>query len=284
MHDRIYFRSVPAPVWRKRLAIILGLLAATVAVGAQEKAPPHPFAGPRGETINAEILQVKDGDVVVKRTDGKVFALDLPLMNEADRVYVWQWRSAVLSQAKAASATTDSDIEMGVQLEPLLTGGKAAEPGSFTPKVTLRNRETAANFSGLKCTLVLVGQSATRPARFKVLAAEQFPGELAAGATYVHTAAPFHEAAPGNAASQFAYRGYFIVLQNAEGNIIQLKRDGPFPKSGAEVLRMRPGAVFSTRPTGRAFRLSSTPRTTNGNRPRQTSVLPLHLKPPASGK
>lgn len=286
MCDGFQIRLVPTlarfGVWRSLGWLALLLLAAHPGRAAEAKASPHPFAGLRGEIINAEIVQVKDGEVVIKRTDGKVFALDLPLLNETDRAYVQKWRAATTRNAKATEATTESDLEMSVSLEPLIVAGKAVNPGAFTPRVTLRNRETTANFQGLKCTLVLVGQSTLRPTRFKVLAVDQFQADVGAGAAFTALAQPFWEQSVESASAEFMYRGYFIVLQNAEGNIIQMQREGPFPKSGTEVLKLTPGAVFTARAPGRAFRLSSAPRRLNGTWPAQTSVLPLHLIRPST--
>lgn len=231
--------------------------------------------------MEAQILSAKDVEVIVKRTDGKTFTLDVPTLNPVDRAYVQKWK-ATSSPPKASWATTDSDIEITVTLEPVANGDKNPAPGSFVPKVTLYNRETQADFSGLKGTLVLVGQAANNPWKFKVLALEKFSGNVLAGSKYDFTGQACKDAAAQGNQPAYHYRGYFLVLQNANDNVIQFRRAGPFAKTSTDVLKLQTGGTFLTRPPTGAVRARATANANRGqNWQAQTSILPLHLNPAA---
>jgi len=252
--------------------ILLALLATSAAQGKI-----HAFTGGQGESIPGELVAVRDGQVIVKRSDGKVFSIDESTLPPTDRVYVQKWQVSA-GVPKDATATTESDIEITVALAPATATEKNPTPDSYIPTVSLRNRETQENFKGLKGTLFLIGQAADNHEKFKVLAVEKFSGNLPAQGEYDFAGRP----SKGTAAGQtvYHYRGYLFVLQNAEDNIIQFRHFGPLVKTGSEALKLKAGAVFLVRSPLSAAR----PRTTASPAPKdlwgsQTSILPLHVQP-----
>jgi hypothetical protein len=266
-------------------ALLLFMLATAPAAQAAPAAKPagkpkaetHAFSGIHGEIIDAEVLAVEDVDVIVKRTDGKTFTLDLPTLSRADQTFVQKWK-ATGSRPNARSASTESDIAIAVSLEPAATGDKNSAPGAFIPKVTLRNRENQGEYKDLKGTLILIGQSTNNPWRFKVLAVEKFTGSVAAGAKLDFTGKACVDLPPQGGQPGYRYRGYFVVLQNAEDNLIQMLHSGPFVKTGAEVLKLQPGALFATRPPSGAIRARAGANNAGHNNwQSMTSVLPLQL-------
>ncbi len=148
------------------------------------------------------------------------------------------------------------------------------------PKVSLGNRESRANFKGLKGTLVLVAQASDNPQKFMVLAVQKLTCDLAAlgkfdypGQAFSATMAP---ARPGQ--PDWRYRGYMFVLQNAEGNIVQFHHSRGLFKSAAEVVKLEPGAVFFVRlPLGRTRTQPAPDPAAEEKWAPYTSVLPLHL-------
>lgn len=262
------------------LAITPAMAATSAKATAKAKTVTHAFTGTRGEVLDAEVQTVKGVEVIIKRTDGKTFALDIPNLNPADRAYVKQWKATGQS-VSAGPATAESDMAVTVTLEQVPTETKTAMAGSFLPRVTLVNRETTVAYQGMKGTLVLVGQSANSLWRFKVLAVEKFTGNIAAGEKFTFTGTACADAAPQGSQPAYRYRGYLLVLQSADDNIIQFLHNGPFAKNAVDSLKLSPGNVFTVRPPLGQIRSRAT---ANANWRPETSVLPLHVSqsPPAN--
>ncbi len=273
-------RRLPLPAWLLLATLAATHVAAAPAAPARQE-PTHTFTGNNGTALEGTVLSVKDVEVIVKRPDGKTFTLDLPTLTPTDLAYVKKWK-ATGGRPTTAVATTESDIEIAVTLAPVAAENKTVPPGSFTPKVTLHNRETKVDFSNLKGTLVLIGQSASNPGRFKVLEVEKFSANLTAGGSYDFTGHVCSDAPAQGNQPAYRYRGYFVVLQNAEDNVIQFSRSGPFAKSSAEVLKLQGNQTFTGRPPVGMARPRPQANTSGrkGNWQSLTSVLPLHLDAP----
>ncbi len=248
-------RTFRLPDWRK---LWCGVMMAALGLTAQvHGAETHSFTGNDGKPYDAEVLSVKDGTAIVKRADGKLYSLDLPTLSPADRAYLQAWK-APPSQRHDAIATTESEIEISVAVEPAPNAEKSPASSSLIPKVSLQNRETQMNFKRLKGTLILLGQAANNSRRYKVLAVQNFTSDLAAGGKYDFSGEACAAAITDNRSATWHYRGYIFVLQNAENNIIQFRHSGRFLRTGAEALKLQPGTVFFVRPVFPIFRPRAT--------------------------
>ncbi|HTB62894.1 MAG TPA: hypothetical protein VK737_04830, partial [Opitutales bacterium] len=94
------------PRWLRCVLLLAGCGAFSLTMAATA---PHTFTDPTGKTIAGEILSVKNGEVVVRRTDGKAFSLDVQTLSAEDLGYVNAWR-ATPAVPQDAVATTDSDL------------------------------------------------------------------------------------------------------------------------------------------------------------------------------
>jgi hypothetical protein len=262
------------PPWVRYGALCIGLSLFSAAQGATTT---HAFTEPGGATLAGEVLSVKNGEVAVRRADGKVFSLDVQSLTAEDRAYVATWK-ALPAPPPDPEATTDSDLEIKITVAAVESAeARAPATGQLVAKVNLLNRETELSFKGLKGTLVLIGEAPGAPRRLKVLAVQKFAGDLPAQGKYDFTGAPFAEAAASRrgGALEYHYNGYLFILQNAQNNIIMFRRVGTFPKTGTEALAMPAGAEFTAAraPSGRSRPTATAPGT--GDFHSLTSVLPL---------
>ena len=209
----------------------------------------HLFTESNGKTYPAEVISVKNGEVVVKRADGKAYSLEVQSLFAADQDSVRAWKP-VGDGISDATATTESDIAVKITVEPVpVSASNTQGPFSIAPKVNLLNRETRVNFKGLKGTLILIAQQPNANGRFKVIAVQTFSADLAAGGQH-----DFNGAAVANSVKSltqgspdFHYVGYLFILQNADNNIIQFEHSGGFGKSAADALKLKIGDTFPSR-------------------------------------
>jgi hypothetical protein len=227
---------LPAKARRGLLMTVAALLASTSAWAQQ-----HTFTDVNGQTFSAQVLSVKNGEVVIRRGDGKVYSLELDTLSSADRKFVATWK-ANASNTTLATATTDSDIVIKVVVEPVNPGDVSLK----IVKVTLVNQEDCLDFKGLKGTIILIGRQIDGADKYKVLALEKFSGDLPACGNYEYDGRPFDptDAADDPTQPAYPYQGYLFVLQNSDGNIIQFKHSESFVKDGTEALKLRVGATF----------------------------------------
>ena len=203
---------------------------------------------------------MKNGEVVVRR-DGKTFSLDMQSLTPAERTAALAWKPSIV-QVQDGVATTDSDIDIKITVEPV--SAPPAEAGSATrvaAKVILQNKETLVNFKGLKGTLILLGEQPIPRTRVKVLAIQTFSADAAAGGQYDFAGPATDDSSPSQLPNlpAFQYKGYVFVLQGADNNIIQFRRSGPFLRSGQQALKLKVGSIFSPqRPLGNNSRRPAT--------------------------
>ncbi len=204
-------------------------------------AQSHTFTDLNGQTFPAQVLAVKNGEVIIRRDNGKVYSLDLVALSPADQKFLADWK-AKAGDTQVAMATTDSDIAVKISVED-------AKPGDATQlaaRVSLINQEDCYDFKGLKGTLILVGQRTDGASKYKVLAVEKFNGDVPACGKFDFNGQPFNpvDAADPNQPS-YPYKGYVFVLQTSNDNIIQFNHSGSFVKDAAAALKLRPGTTFS---------------------------------------
>jgi len=215
---------------------------AAVVASSPAHAQLHTFTDTRSQTYSAQVLSVKNGEVVLRREDGKVYSVEITTLSDADRQFLATWKPGPVD-AQVATANTESAITINISVE-------AAQPGDHTQlaaRVCLLNQEECADFKGLKGTLILVGQPADGSGKFKVLALEKFSGDLPACGKFNFNSQPFNlaDATTDPCQPLYQYKGYLFVLQNSEDNIIQFQHSAPFVKDGAEALKLRVGATFN---------------------------------------
>jgi hypothetical protein len=224
----------------RRLAVCGAALGLTLATAFAES---HTFTDSNGKTFSGDVIGVKNGEADIKR-DGKVFRMDIADFSAADQTYLHEWKAP--DATKDAPATTDSDIQVAVSFDKIgLSAGTAAGPVMLQPKVLLTNKEETLNFTGLKGTLIMVGVETKSPGRYKVMAVETFNCKLEAQRTFQFNGKVRPEterAAAGQ--GDFQFKSWILVLENADGNIIQFHHSGAALKSADEALKLKVGEVL----------------------------------------
>ncbi len=243
----------PRPFWwpagvRPGLALGVVLLAASTAHGQT-----HSFTDSKGSAFSAEVLAVKNGEVIVKRPDGKSYSLDLKTMPVADQEFIRTWKPTA-ELPRDAVATTESDIEIKIIVEPAVARDTSARgPSLLAPRVRILNQETTQTFKGLKGTVLLIGQQPGPAGRFKVLAVQSFTVDLTAAGLREYAGGAVAETAASVLAGQpaYQYKGFLFVLQNSENNIIQFQHSDAFGKNAVDTLKLNVGEIFlPRRPVG----------------------------------
>jgi len=215
---------------------------AAALAGSPVCAQPHTFTDTSGQPYVAQVLSVKNGEVTMRRTDGKVYTKEITALTDSDRKFLATWKPTP-TDGPSTAATSDSTIGIRVSVE-------AAQPGDLlrlAAKVSLTNPEDCADFEGLQGTILLIGQQAGSTTKYKVLAQEKFIGDLPACGKFDFTGQPFNASSPAAEANEpaYTYKGYLFVLQNAQGNIIRFEHSFPFVKDGTEALKLRNGTIFN---------------------------------------
>jgi hypothetical protein len=230
---------------------------AAILATATAQAQSHAFTEINGQTYQAEVLSVKNGEVILRHDDGKVYRMDLSEFSPDDQKFLADWK-AKKKDAEVVQATTDSDIVVKISVEDT----KRCDATELSARVVLTNHEDSCSFKGLKGTLILVGQKSDDANKFKVLALEKFSGDVAARGKFNFNSPPF-SSTDGTDPNQpsYSYQGYIFVLQNSDDNIIQFNHSDSFVNDGAAALKLRVGTIF-TAPSpriSRRFRLVNYP-------------------------
>jgi hypothetical protein len=266
---------LPTGPWRVAAQAAASLLLLLLATAAD--APSGPANSGRA-AAPVEVLSVKNGEVTLRR-DGKTYILDLAALSPEERAAARAWKPA--AQARDGIATTDSDIEIKIAVEPAPTPADGS-PAQLVAKVHLLNKETLLNFKNLKGTLILIGEETGAGNRRKVLAVQKFSGDLLATGKYDFTGPAVADPAAQPSAKQpgYHYQGYLFILQNRDNNIIQFRHSEPFVKNGEEALQLEVGAVFAeSKPMGYATPKSKAGASRGGGLRPWTNILPLGKQP-----
>jgi hypothetical protein len=221
-----------------------GLIASLVFLSARPLAA-RSFKSAEGVTVEAEVVLVKDGNVTLKRSDGRRFTHPLSFFSPEDQ--------AALVPGAAPSAPATSPAPQTPKAtepqRPATQPSVSARPYSMDVRVSsgksdrlsqaefyddrllrlrfsvdITSRETTRELSGAKGTLIVLGKSVVDSRLYGVLGREEFPMELS-------IREPFHldaktittEYDDKGSSSKYGYRylGYVLVVQDASGAIVR---------------------------------------------------------------
>jgi len=231
--------NLALPAWVRR-GLILGLSA--VLTSLPVRAQLHTFTDASSQTYSAQVLSAKNGEVVLRRGDGKVYSVEISTLSDADRQFLTTWKPSPLD-AQVATANTESAISIKISVD----AARPRDKTQLAAKISLHNEEESTDFKGLKGTLILIGQPVDGSGKFKVLAMEKFSGDVPANGKFDFSGQSFDSTDAANDPTQppYPYVGYLFVLQTNEGNIIQFQHSAPFVKDGLEALKLHIGTTFN---------------------------------------
>lgn len=206
------------------------------------------FKSPEGVAIEAEVVLVKDGNVTLRRSDGRRFTHPLSFFSPEDQAALAPGAAPAAPSVPATpSPSTTSATEpprtappVPVSTRPYLMDVRVSSGKSdrlsqaeyfFDDRllrlrfsVDITSRETTRELAGAKGTLIVLGKSVVDTRLYGVLGREEFSFDLS-------LRNPFHfdgkmittEYDDKGTGSKYGYRylGYVLVLQDASGAIIR---------------------------------------------------------------
>ncbi|MGJ3242329.1 MAG: hypothetical protein ACFE0O_05140 [Opitutales bacterium] len=216
----------PRPWWW-----LLGLLVAGSPLAAE--AAWRTFTDNNGRTLRAEILDTPAPDkVTIRRDDGRVFRdLNVGLFSADDQAHIRQWREERVKALDEADLTPDARLDIRVlrrRDDDLNNYGNIDDREvAYLPRVRITNEEVERTFTGVKGTLVFVGESVLDGRVYKIIDRQSFTLDLPRRETTEWTGKPFENKYDDDGTNGYAfgykYEGYLLVLKNRQGQTVQLK-------------------------------------------------------------
>jgi hypothetical protein len=237
----------PLNSWRRRIARAGALGCALGLAASAAQAQAHGFTLLDGNTTIGELVAVHDGFVDIKNADGKTFQTDFYTFSAPDQVFIKAW-AVTAYKPKDTTATADSAITASISTDQALESAVTGSSILLLPKVVLLNQEPRQNFTGLKGTLILLGQDADGDGTYRVLRRDSFTTDLPALGKFDFSgkALPATDAGPVNSHANYKYKGYFFVLQNAQNETILFKSSDASLDSADAALKLNAGAVYDS--------------------------------------
>lgn len=223
----------------RHFAARAGVIASIVSLSASPLAA-RTFKSPEGAMIEAEVVLVKDGNVTLRRSDGRRFTHPLSFFLPEDQAALAPGATpatpSVPSAASASATATEPPAPVSTRpylMDVRVSSGKSdrlSQAEYYYDERVLRlrfsvditSRETTRELAGAKGTLIVLGKSTVDSRLCGVLGREEFPFDLSIRKP-VHFDGKTITAEYDDKGAKFGYRylGYVLVLQDASGAIIR---------------------------------------------------------------
>lgn len=178
----------------------------------------------QGRVITVKVLEVYGNSVQILHENGREYEIG------KDRLTEQSWRRveevAKSLKREGPLLTRENRLRVAVALNKRdkldLRENYDDRVVFFLPKVKVTNRDIKTGYSGVKCTLAVIGRSVTEKDIFKVLSKQDFALDLPSDGFAEWDGAGFRARYDDENSARFGFKldGYIIVLRNARNDIV----------------------------------------------------------------
>jgi len=195
----------------------------TLAVWAESAASGssfRDFSNTEGTRIRAKLVDFRGDEItIIRESDGRRFTIPLAMLSEADRDFAREWHAARLEKTPPRLEVT---VKRGREDVPTADDSNDDRHINFRPGVDIENKEVARDLTGLRGTVVILGQSVLEANELKVMTKQNFTVSLSARekASWKGNLVRFkYDDYPDNGhAYGHKYGGYIVLIESRQGS------------------------------------------------------------------
>lgn len=198
-----------------------------------------------GRKINAEIIAIREGSVVIKRGI-KQFTLPVDKFSAADQEYFKKWQA---DQKRNKIPKLEIDVATGKSDRNDKRDGFDDRKGSFEFTIKISNNEIGYSLENATASLAVLGQDCEDTKKYCVMQKSSFNVNAAEGKTFEWKGKPFHYMFDNRPPAYWGveYYGYVLQIKNASGKVIyQKSMPNRFEEHVTKILGMRPESAFDS--------------------------------------
>ncbi len=208
------------------------------------------FTATDGRKIEAEVVAIRDGSVVIKRGT-KQYTLPQEKFSAADQEFFKEWKK---NEQKNKIPKLDIDIATGKSDRNDKSDGFDDRKGSFEFTIKVTNEEIGYNLENASATLAVLGEDCEDRKKFCIMQKSNFTVNAAEGETSQWKGKAFNYLFDNRPPAYWGseYCGYALQIKNASGKVIFSKSmPAKFEGHTDKILSLGVESAFDSKLKGR---------------------------------
>jgi len=203
------------------------------------------FTATDGRKIEAEVVAIRDGSVVIKRGI-KQYTLPQDKFSAADQEYFKKWKE---DEKKNKIPKLNVEVATGKSDRNDKSDGFDDRKGSFEFTIKVTVEEIGYDLENASASLAVLGEDCEDRKKFCIMQKSNFKVNAAEGETFQWKGKPFHYAFDNRPPAYWGseYCGYSLQIKNSSGKVIFSKSmPSKFEAHTAKIISLNSNSAFDS--------------------------------------
>ncbi|MEX2578452.1 MAG: hypothetical protein WD342_05280 [Verrucomicrobiales bacterium] len=196
------------------------------------------FTSADGRTIQAKAVSSSGDAIKIKMKDGRTFDLPIENLSPGDQEWIAEWK-----KEKAREYVPDLKISFDENLEKSTDESGFVHIESFSPELSIENRERSFDLSDAKVTTLLIVEDVEKEGTFAVLSKETVTLSLPAGESRKLEGKKTETKHATVRSYGAKYSGHSVVVENSSGKVIAHQGSRGWNKNPENALEAQEGST-----------------------------------------